>query len=236
LRNRFSDDHIYLTPSGQFAVLEFDLNNNEYFSELNSIEEYVKWALNEKSRVSKNKFCSACEYNGSCLSEHLQDVKSLDNGCNGFKHLLNWYKSTQVDPLAEWKTRQQLYHETTSDFTDDIRKFTVTINTDVVGEAVRYFRTSDIGWVYPAKSYVVGICYAVWLSKIYGTPVYTLLNDPDLLYGNDPYFVPYLQAQETYDAIIEIVSLEFDDTVGVIPDIKKYFTDELYTNTPPLRT
>lgn len=95
-RNAFSDDHIYITPSGKMAVLEFDLNDNEFFLEINSIEEYDKWCETEKARVKKNKYCSNCEYLGSCLSEHLRDVKSLEDSCNGFKHLIDWYKNGRV--------------------------------------------------------------------------------------------------------------------------------------------
>lgn len=234
-RNSYSDDHIYLTPTGKLAVLEFDLNENEYFAEVDSIQDYIKWTESEKLRVNKNAFCSQCEYNGSCLSEHLKDVKNLDQSCNGFKHLIDWYKDTMVDSTAEWKMRQQLYHDVTDDYTDDLRKFTVVIEEDIVAGAVKYFHTTDVGWIYPAKSYVVGICYAVWLNKIYGTPVYELLNDPELLFGNDPYFVPYSQDPTTYDAIIAAVTLDFDDQVGVIPDIKEYFDSEMYTAVPPMK-
>lgn len=90
-RNSFSDDHVYITPSGKYGVLEFDLNDNEFFLEYETLEEYFEWCDKEKKRVTKNKFCSGCEHFGHCLSEHLRDVKSLDNSCNGFKHLIDWY-------------------------------------------------------------------------------------------------------------------------------------------------
>lgn len=91
-RNSFSDDHVYITPSGKYGVLEFDLNDNEFFLEYETLEEYFEWCEKEKKRVTKNKFCSGCDHFGHCLSEHLRDVKSLDNSCNGFKHLIDWYK------------------------------------------------------------------------------------------------------------------------------------------------
>lgn len=90
-RNSFSDDHVYITPSGKYGVLEFDLNDNEFFLEYETLEEYFEWCNKEKKRVAKNKFCSGCDHFGHCLSEHLRDVKSLDNSCNGFKHLIDWY-------------------------------------------------------------------------------------------------------------------------------------------------
>lgn len=90
--NSFSDDHVYITPSGRFAVLEFDLNDKEFFQEYDTFEEYIRWCQLEKERVAKNKFCNSCEYYGHCLSEHLREVKDLDNSCNGFKLLIDWYK------------------------------------------------------------------------------------------------------------------------------------------------
>jgi hypothetical protein len=34
--NAFSSDHVYINPNGNFSVLEFDSNDNEYFLELNT--------------------------------------------------------------------------------------------------------------------------------------------------------------------------------------------------------
>jgi hypothetical protein len=96
-RNSFSDDHIYITPSGNYGVLEFDLNDNEFFLEYDTLREYFDWCEGEKERVSKNKFCSSCSYYGNCLSEHLREVKSLDHSCNGFKHLIDWYKHGRME-------------------------------------------------------------------------------------------------------------------------------------------
>lgn len=92
----FSDDHIYITPNGRYAVLEFDINDREYFKELQTLGQYWDWCEREKIRVHKNYYCSRCEYLGKCLSEHLRDVKTLDESCNGFKHLIDWYRDERV--------------------------------------------------------------------------------------------------------------------------------------------
>jgi sulfatase maturation enzyme AslB (radical SAM superfamily) len=76
--NSFSDDHVYITPSGRFAVLEFDLNDKEYFLELDTFQEYINWANKEKTKLSP--ICQACPYKGHCLTEHYRYVKDLDNG------------------------------------------------------------------------------------------------------------------------------------------------------------
>lgn len=95
--NAFSDDHVYITPTGDLAVLEFDLNDNEYFMTLQSFPQYLTWAEREKSRVYMNGYCGQCEYLGHCLSEHLREVRDMEQSCNGFKHLLDWYKNEAVE-------------------------------------------------------------------------------------------------------------------------------------------
>lgn len=90
-RNSFSDDHVYITPNGKYGVLEFDEKDNEFFLEYDTLEDYYNWCNIEKERVSNNKFCSNCNYFGHCLSEHLREVTNLDNSCNGFYKLINWY-------------------------------------------------------------------------------------------------------------------------------------------------
>ena len=222
-RNSFSDDHIYITPTGKFAVLEFDKNDNEYFLELDNIFEYVNWTILESKRVKENQFCSKCDYYGHCLSEHLREVKSLEHSCNGFKLLLDWYKENKV---VTWKQRQEVYHNITQSFDDDLSNFEIEMSDDIVNNAIRYFTDRSIGWIYPAKSYAVGICYAKWVSDYFGVDFYEALNDPDLLYNNDPYYVPYNTGKEIYDKIIEQVTLSFDEEKGMVPDMKQYFIEE----------
>lgn len=89
--NAFSNNHVYITPNGNFAVLEFDKDDKEYFLELSSIKEYIKWANNEpKKNISD--ICKNCKYYGHCLTEHYRYVKDLNNSCNGYKGLLDYYE------------------------------------------------------------------------------------------------------------------------------------------------
>jgi len=87
--NSFSDDHVYITPAGKFAVLEFDLNDKEYFLELDTFQEYIEWANKEKTKLSP--ICQSCTFKGHCLTEHYRYVKDLNNSCNGYKGLLEYY-------------------------------------------------------------------------------------------------------------------------------------------------
>jgi sulfatase maturation enzyme AslB (radical SAM superfamily) len=87
--NAFSDDHIYITPSGKYGVLEFDENDKEYFLELDTWQEYIAWTQKEKAD-NVSEICRNCEYFGTCLTEHYRYVENLDNGCNGYKGLLDY--------------------------------------------------------------------------------------------------------------------------------------------------
>ena len=90
--NAYSSDHVYITPNGKFGVLEFDNNDKEYFLELDTFSDVVTWMDNEQSNLSD--ICNNCEYVGSCLTEHYRYVKDLDNGCSGYKGLLDRYART----------------------------------------------------------------------------------------------------------------------------------------------
>lgn len=97
ISNSFSDDHIYITPSGKFGVLEFDKNDNEFFLELDSFQEYKQWVIEERRRVSNNQYCRDCPYFGKCMSEHLRTVTGISESCNGFIKLIEWYKHEKLE-------------------------------------------------------------------------------------------------------------------------------------------
>lgn len=125
----------------------------------------------------------------------------------------------------EWKVNQEIYHRLNKEHSDSLYGFDILMSDDIVNDAVEYFNNPDMGFVYPAKSYVVAICYAHWLSKDFKEDFYELLDDKDLLYNNDPYFKRYSEDKDTYDKIIEKV-LPFDEEKGIIQDIKQYYKSE----------
>jgi hypothetical protein len=129
--------------------------------------------------------------------------------------------------MEEWKVNQEIYHRLNQSHDDDLSLHDVEISEDIVGNAIKYFTTNELGWVYPAKSYVVAICYARWLSEKYGGTYFDYLEDPDLLYGNDPYFVTYSTDPETYHKILTSCGgWTFKQDRGIIPDVRKYFEEE----------
>lgn len=91
----WSDDHIYVTPQGDFAVLEFDQKGNEYFMTVYDWYDYLKWVMDEYLTVNTHAVCGWCEFRGRCLSEHLRPVMNFETeSCSGFRGLLEWYRTT----------------------------------------------------------------------------------------------------------------------------------------------
>lgn len=131
----------------------------------------------------------------------------------------------------DYKIRQEIYHRLTTEFDDDLDTKDIEISDNVVGNAVRYFRETDVGWIYPAKSYMVGICYARWLSEHFGGRAVEYLEDPDLLHGNDPYFVQYSTDPGSYHRILTVIGgWNFDANQGMVPDVYEYFREEFMLN------
>ena len=59
---------------------------------IDNFDDYIKWAEEEKQKIDKSPVCRKCEYKGFCLTEHYRFVENLDNGCNGYKYLLDTYR------------------------------------------------------------------------------------------------------------------------------------------------
>lgn len=86
----FSDDHLYITPQGKLAVLEFDADDKEYFLELESLGDYAKWSSKEKLAINNHPICGKCKYLGRCLTEHYRNIREGSDSCSGFRNLLDW--------------------------------------------------------------------------------------------------------------------------------------------------
>ena len=126
----------------------------------------------------------------------------------------------------EWKIRQEIYHKLNTEHDDDLNTKEIVITNDIAKNAINYFMEKDIGWIYPSKSYMVGICYARWLAEYFGGNPIDYLEDPELLYNNDPYFVEYSRDPKTYHQILNAITWEFDESLGMVPDVKQYFNNE----------
>ena len=98
--------------------------------------------------------------------------------------------------MKEWKIKQEIFHRLHKKYDDDLKLFDIEVTDNVVEKAIEYFNNDKLGWVYPSKSYVVAICYAKWISQDFNENFYEILNDGNLLSGNDPYFLPYEKSKK----------------------------------------
>ena len=127
--------------------------------------------------------------------------------------------------MKEWKMRQEYFHMMNKEYSDDLNKVKIKMTNNVIEDAIQHFEEYVDEWIYPSKSYVVAICYASWISEDFDEDFYEVLNDPELLAGNDPYFVPYEEDKYTYDRIIEeVLPLQM---IGMVPDIREYYEEEI---------
>jgi hypothetical protein len=132
--------------------------------------------------------------------------------------------------MKEWKIKQEIFHRLNKKYDDDLKLFDIEVTKNIVEKALEYFVNDEMGWVYPSKSYVVAICYAKWISQDFNEDFYDVLNDENLLAKNDPYFLPYEKSKKIYDEIIEEMGFSYDETKGIIPDIRKYYEQEILWN------
>lgn len=107
--------------------------------------------------------------------------------------------------MKVWKQNQKLYHLLTSEYSDDLNKMDVEYDfEDLVGAAMKFVAMEPTEEpIYPGKAYSVAIIYSRLLRDHFGEDFYEVLDDPMLMYGNDEWFVPYSEAPEVYDSIIE---------------------------------
>jgi hypothetical protein len=104
--------------------------------------------------------------------------------------------------MKDWKVCQSIYNALVRDHTDASHKHATVMSDEIVENALRFVTSTEEHSIYPAKSYMVAVIYAKLLEEHYGEDFYEVLDDPDLLNGQDRFFVPYGDDPENYDSII----------------------------------
>lgn len=131
--------------------------------------------------------------------------------------------------VPSWKIRQKVYHMTTGldDLTEDLNITYLESEEDIIEKAVDYFYEDSNILYYPSKSYCVAILYAKLLEMYFNENFMNCLDDKDLLYNNDRFFVPYSSSPKIYDELLSNIPKNFvqSDTEGVKKTIE-YFCEE----------
>lgn len=137
--------------------------------------------------------------------------------------------------MKEYKIRQDVYHKITEigDYTDGTDYTVLELSTgDLVESILDHFTKEQPDLIYPTKSYFVAIIYSKLLGVHFNEQFYTALNDPDLLYGNDKFFVPYSEATLVYDTVIRrlpwfpLGNCGFNDSLSQVVSTIDYFNKE----------
>ena len=132
--------------------------------------------------------------------------------------------------MLNWKSRQKAYHliNPIEDMPDNLIKHDVLNISDdkLLDDILMHFSILPNEFRYPSKSYVVAMVYAKLLTKYFGGEFYDYLNDKDLLFNSDPYFVTYENDKKLYDDIISIVGVDFDLSIGTPAHVIPYFEKE----------
>lgn len=90
------EGNVFITPSGNFACVEFLADGGEHFREYTHLRGWEKACTNDYFK--RNRRCGACEYFNNCLAEHVksrtEDVTTLlwNDSCNGYPELIEWAK------------------------------------------------------------------------------------------------------------------------------------------------
>lgn len=90
-RYAWNDNHVFIRPNGDLAILDFDEKQREYFVKLNDWSDFHEYVTRERSMVENNPYCGKCPWIGKCLTEQYRNVTEINNGCNGFRNLIEWY-------------------------------------------------------------------------------------------------------------------------------------------------
>ncbi len=136
--------------------------------------------------------------------------------------------------MKEYKILQDVYHKTAEigDYTNDSVTVLELSTGDLVESILNHFTKEQPELIYPTKSYFVAIIYTTLLEKHFHEPFYTALNDPELLYGNDKFFVPYSEARLVYDTVIRRLPwfpsgyCGFNDSLSQVASTIDYFNKE----------
>lgn len=105
----------------------------------------------------------------------------------------------------DWKERQHIYHHCFK-HNDLLQMMDVRFDekpTDIVERVCSLFYDGGTTTIYPYKSYFVAVVYASCLVEWFGGTITSYLNRQDLLYNNDPCFVPYSENPIIYNGILE---------------------------------
>lgn len=84
--------NIFILPDASFSSIDYD-DEREFFRKHQSLHDYDSFIMNEYKAYYKK--CCACQYFGSCYTEHL----NLNKTCSGHRYLLDEFQHYDLSNL-----------------------------------------------------------------------------------------------------------------------------------------
>ncbi len=108
--------------------------------------------------------------------------------------------------MKEYTYRRNLFYslQESFDFPDEHKNFDITIDEEsVVDDAIKYLTDGTTYLKFPGAARAVAYATAELIAAEFGENFFEVLNDPNLMHGNDPYFKTYKEDKETYNQMVQ---------------------------------
>ena len=110
--------------------------------------------------------------------------------------------------MKEYQYRRTVFYQLHGheSFEDEHKNFNFTIEPDtVVEDAITYLLDGTSYLRFPGAARAVAIAVADIVAREFNEDFFTVLNQKDLMNGNDPFFKTYEEEKAIYDAILSSV-------------------------------
>lgn len=107
--------------------------------------------------------------------------------------------------MKEYEYRRTVFYQMRGHekFEDEHENFPIVYDeSTVIEDAITYLRDGTSYLRFPGAARAVAIAAADLVARNFNEGFYTLLEDSNLMHGNDPYFKTYSEVKEVYDAIL----------------------------------
>jgi hypothetical protein len=115
---------------------------------------------------------------------------------------------TMRKSMKEYEYRRTVFYQMRGHekFEDEHANFPIVFNeSSVIEDAIIYLQNGTSYLRFPGAARAVAIAAADLVVKRFNENFYAVLEDKNLMHGNDPYFKTYSEDKEVYDAILSQV-------------------------------
>ncbi|WPU65630.1 hypothetical protein [Peredibacter starrii] len=113
--------------------------------------------------------------------------------------------------MKEFEYRRTVFYQMHGheSFEDEHKNFDYGIHeSSVVKDAVTYLLDGSSYLKFPGAARAVAIAVADFIAREFNEDFFSVLNNPELMHGNDPFFKTYQEDKSTYDEILKLVPRE----------------------------